>query len=170
VYRFFTRSRRAEARGKARRKPEKTASATHIADADYSSLAVETSLTKSMAQNRYLDETETTELSWVEINDVTWKLTDGTLSREGRVGTARQHELPRSLAWLMRDFMADGTTRGLLELAITATSLAAIIRNAEKQSRRRVVRLIVRPPRLVLKITTAFQCFNACARQRNHPA
>jgi len=35
-----------------------------------------------MAQNRYLDETETTELSWVEINDITWKLTDGTLSRE----------------------------------------------------------------------------------------
>ena len=51
-------------------------------ETDYSSLTVQNSSTKTMARNRYLDESPAPLLSWVCVNDVTWKLTDGTMSRE----------------------------------------------------------------------------------------
>jgi hypothetical protein len=57
---------------------------------------------------RYFAENEISSLSWVEINEVAWKLTDGVMPREPVSGSLGSVSSPRALVWLLRDFMAEG--------------------------------------------------------------
>jgi hypothetical protein len=58
---------------------------------------------------RYFGESENSELSWVQVNDVTWKLTDGFLSREAVSGSLGSVSSPRALVWLTRNHNREGS-------------------------------------------------------------
>jgi hypothetical protein len=73
---------------------------------------------------RYFIENENTELSWVQVNDVTWKLTDGSLSREAVSGSLGSVSSPRALAWLTRNHNREGS-------AVWFATLGAAKRAAE---------------------------------------
>jgi hypothetical protein len=79
-----------------------------VADAENISLTVENSSIKTRPQSRYLDETEEPRLSWVCVNEVTWKLTDGVMLREPVSDLLGSVSSSRALAWLMCNFMRDG--------------------------------------------------------------
>jgi hypothetical protein len=63
---------------------------------------------KQRPSSRYFGESENSELSWIQVNDVTWKLTDGFLSREAVSGSLGSVSSPRALAWLTRNHNREG--------------------------------------------------------------
>ena len=90
-------------RSESRRHVVLGASATHIANAVQTSSEVGNSSTKTTSQNRYLDKIQNSSLSWICVNDVTWKLTDVVLLREPVSALLGSVSSARALAWVTRD-------------------------------------------------------------------
>jgi hypothetical protein len=87
-------------------KAQKTAAATHVAGDCFGESEAGMNSIGCAPPKR--SEVASPELFWAEINEVTWKLTDGVLARASVSGTLGPVSSPRALAWVMQVFPWQG--------------------------------------------------------------